>query len=113
MIDIKLKSDFIIPFEKIGDENWEKNADIIITEFADNWEEELKPPISIEAIQNLEKKLNASLPSSLNLFYQKFGIANIGEELQDFDEIDWLYKMWQKEPEYGPNFTEYSNRPAE
>ncbi len=105
MIDIKSKSDIIIPFEKIGEENWFDKTELIITEYADNWGEELSEPISIEAIFELEKRLETTLPDSLKLFYQKFGIANIGEQLQSFTEIGWIQDIWKDEPEYGPNFS--------
>lgn len=35
-----------------------------------------------------------------------FGLADIGEQLQPFDEINWLKAIWEKAPEYGPDFTE-------
>jgi len=109
MIDIKSKSDIIIPFEKIGEENWLDKTKLIIKQLADNWEDELTEPISVKEIFELEKKLGVTLPSNLKLFYQKFGIANIGEELQDFDDIGWIKDIWKDAPEYGPDFTEDDN----
>lgn len=40
------------------------------------------------------------------MFYQTFGIANIGEELLDFDEISYLKDIWASAPQYGPDLTE-------
>lgn len=106
MIDIKLKSDVIIPFEKIGDNNWVENTENIIKELADNWGDEIAEPIRLETILELEKRIGTTLPNSLKLFYQNFGIAEIGEELQDLDEIGWIRNIWKDEPQYGPEFTE-------
>lgn len=106
MIDIKLKSDIIIPFEKIGDSDWTDKTELILNELADNWGDELQDPISIEAILELEKSLKTTLPNSLKLFYQKFGIAEIGEQLQNFNEIGWIKDIWKDHPQYGPDFTE-------
>ncbi|WP_299444192.1 SMI1/KNR4 family protein [uncultured Aquimarina sp.] len=105
MIDIKQKSDIIIPFEKIGDDNWSDKTELIINELADNWGDELQEPITIEAISELEKSLKTTLPNSLKLFYQKFGIAGIGEQLQNFNEIGWIKDIWKDNPQYGPDFT--------
>ena len=106
MIDIKSKSEIIVPFEKIGDDNWTEKTRIIISELAENWNDELKEPISIETISELENKLKSELPKNLKLFYLNFGIAGIGEELQDFSEIGWIKDIWKDEPQYGPDFTE-------
>ncbi|TPN86298.1 SMI1/KNR4 family protein [Aquimarina algicola] len=106
MIDIKSKSDIIIPFGKIGDENWLDKTKYIITEFADNWGNELSKSISVEQLSELEKRLGTTLPDSLKLFYQKFGIANIGEQLQNFTEIGWIKDIWKDQPEYGPDFSD-------
>ena len=105
MIDIKLKSEILIPFNKIGDPNWENKTKLIIKELADNWSDEIEEPIALENILKLEKRLETSLPISLKLFYQKFGIAHIGEELQKLDEIDWIKNIW-KDTEYGRDFSE-------
>lgn len=105
MIDIKQKSEIIIPFKKIGIDNWLANTKLIISALADNWGEDLKEPVTIESILKLEKKLTIKLPEDLKLFYQNFGIANIGESLQELDEIDWIKNIWKEEPEYGPDFS--------
>ena len=106
MIDIKSKSDIIIPFEKIGDKNWLDKTKLIIDDFADNWGEELTEPIPNEEISKLEIKLGTNLPESLKLFYNEFGTANIGEQLQDFDEIGWLKNIWKDQAEHSPCFSE-------
>jgi hypothetical protein len=105
MIDIKSKSDIIIPFDQIGEENWSDKTEHIIQELANNWNNELTEPISEETIFELEKRLGASLPSNLKLFYQKFGIAKIGEQLQSIDEIGWIKDIWKDAPQYGPDFS--------
>jgi len=106
MIDIKSKEEIIIPFEKIGEGNWTEKTQLIITDLADNWGDDLKSPISDEQIKELENRLNTTLPDSLSLFYKQFGIAGIGEELISLDEIGWLKDIWKDEPQYGPDFSE-------
>lgn len=102
MFEITKKEDIIIPFEKVGDENWEKNTRFILT--ADG--EELPKAISDEEIQEVEQRLGAKLPDSLKLFYKTFGIADIGEELIDLDSISYLSEYWEEDNEYGPDFSE-------
>ncbi|MCD8401442.1 SMI1/KNR4 family protein [Tenacibaculum finnmarkense] len=105
MLEIKSKSEIIIPFENIGDNNWSEKTQYIITELADNWNNKPKEPISDKQIQELEEKLKTELPIELKLFYKKFGIAGIGEQLQDFNEIGWIKDIWKDQLEYGPDFT--------
>lgn len=106
MLEINKKEDIIIPFDKIGEDNWESKTHLIIQSIAENWDDELKEPISIEEIQELENRLGTTLPNSLKIFYQKFGLADIGEQLQDLKEIGWIKNIWAEQPQYGPDFTE-------
>ncbi|WP_113652166.1 SMI1/KNR4 family protein [Pedobacter namyangjuensis] len=106
MLEINSKEDIIIPFDKIGEDNWESKTQLIIQSIAENWNDELKEPISIEEIQELENLLGTTLPNSLKIFYQKFGLADIGEQLQDLKEIGWIKNIWAEQPQYGPDFTE-------
>jgi hypothetical protein len=106
MLEINRKEDIIIPFDKIGEDNWESKTQLIIQSIAENWDDELKEPISTEEIQELENRLGTTLPNSLKIFYQKFGLADIGEQLQDLNEIDWIKNIWAEQPQYGPDFTE-------
>lgn len=106
MIEINKKEDILIPFNKIGDADWKINTQKIIESIADNFGEDLKEPISNEEIEALETKLGTALPENLKLFYQTFGIAEIGEQLQDFQEVDWIKDIWANAPQYGPDFTE-------
>lgn len=105
MIEINLKSDIIIPFTKIGDNDWDKKSKLIIESLAENWSNELKAPISIEEIDNLEKRLGTPLPNGLKTFYKTFGIPDIGEELQRFEDIIWLKDIWEEDNLYGPEFS--------
>ena len=109
MLEIKSKSDIIIPFEKIGEDGWTNKTELIIKELADNWDDDLQEPIAIDAITELEESLKTTLPNNLKLFYLKFGIAEIGEQLQDFDDIGWIKDIWKDAPEYGPDFTQDDN----
>jgi len=106
MIEINKKKDIIIPFDKIGETNWETKTELIIQSIAENWNDELKDPILIDEIQKLENRLGTTLPDSLKTFYLKFGLADIGEQLQDLNEIGWIKDIWAENPEYGPDFTE-------
>ncbi|KAF2341154.1 SMI1/KNR4 family protein [Flavobacterium tistrianum] len=105
MTDINQKSDIIIPFEKIGDIGWDEKSKLIIESLAENWSNELKSPISIEEIENLEKRLKTTLPSGLKTFYNTLGIADIGEELQSFEDIMWIKDIWEEDNPYGPEFS--------
>jgi len=105
MIEINLKSDIIIPFNKIGDNGWDEKSKLIIESLAENWSNELKEPISIEEIENLEKRLATTLPNGLKIFYKTFGIADIGEELQRFEDIMWMKDFFEEDNPYGPDFS--------
>ena len=106
MIEINKKEDIIIPFDKIGDNNWEVKTKLIIESFAENWGDNVKEPVSEDEISQLEIKLGTKLPESLKLFYLTFGLAGIGEQLQEFDEIGLIKEIWADHPQYGPDFTE-------
>lgn len=106
MLEINKREDIIIPFDKIGEGNWESKTQLIIQSIAENWNDELKEPISNEEILEVENRLGTTLPNSLKIFYQKFGLADIGEQLQDLKEIGWIKNIWAEQPQYGPDFTE-------
>lgn len=105
MIEIKSKKDIIIPFKSMQDIDWEIKTKEILKNIAQEWGNELAKPISSNEIVKLENRIGIELPENLKLFYQKFGIADIGEELQDFNSINWLKDLWKEQPEYAPNFT--------
>lgn len=109
MIDVNKKSDIIIPFGKMSDSDWEVNSRIIIESLAENWSDELPNPKTEEEISDLENRLGTILPEELKIFYKTFGIAPIGEQLQEFSDIDWLNSIWKDAPQYGPDFTEEDN----
>ncbi len=106
MLEINAKKDIIIPFETMKDAKWEENTRKIIAALADVWDNDLKEPIPETKILELEKRLGTALPTSLKTFYKTFGLADISEQLQTFNEIDWIKNIWAKEPQYGPDFTE-------
>ena len=106
MLNINKKSDIVIPFERIGEDGWESNSQIIIDSIAENWGKLATVPIAETEICKLEDRLGTSLPTGLRMFYLIFGLADIGEQLQPFDEINWLKAIWVKAPDYGPDFTE-------
>jgi len=110
MLEISKKEHILVPFNKIGEENWKANTRIILESLAENFDDELAEPVSDDQIAELEKRLGTDLPSGLKLFYKTFGIAEIGEELQSFDDLDWIKNIWADAPEYGPDFTEEDQR---
>jgi hypothetical protein len=106
MLKINKKEDIVIPFDNIGDDNWEIKTKVIVDAIAENWSKKAKEPISTDDIKKLQDRLGTSLPDTLKLFYQTFGLADIGEQLQNFNEIGWIKDIWADQPQYGPDFTE-------
>lgn len=106
MITINHKADIIIPFDRIGEAGWTEQTGRIITALDDNWSREAAEPLSVKEIMAIESRLGVALPDSLKLFYQTFGIAGIGEELQEPGDIGYLKDIWRHDPEYGPRFTD-------
>ncbi|MCC9043779.1 SMI1/KNR4 family protein [Myroides sp. M-43] len=51
-------------------------------------------PCTKPEIEELEKRLETTLPVSLKQFYLVFGVAGIGEELMELKEIEYLEKIW-------------------
>ncbi|MDO6646479.1 SMI1/KNR4 family protein [Acinetobacter guillouiae] len=106
MIEIDHKTDIIIPFNKIGDPEWDVKTRLILESLADLNDDEIAPAIDDEQILKLEQRLNCRLPESLTIFYQHFGIADIGEQLQQFDDIGYLKDIWANAPQYAPEFSQ-------
>lgn len=105
MIEIDHKTDIIIPFNKIGEAEWDVKTRLILESLADLNDDEIAPAIDDEQILKLEQRLNCRLPESLKIFYQHFGIADIGEQLQQFDDIGYLKDIWANAPQYAPEFS--------
>lgn len=106
MLEINKKQDIVIPFKEISQDNWDIKTRLILQSFAQNWDSEIAQAISLEEIQELENRLGTTLPKGLKTFYLTFGLADMQEQLQSFDEIGWLKDIWAEYPEYGPNFSE-------
>ncbi|MBK9579482.1 MAG: SMI1/KNR4 family protein [Fibrobacteres bacterium] len=106
MLEIRSKTDILIPFNRIGDEGWETKTLLIIQAIAANWNRKLPKALSTEEIIELENRLGTTLPEGLKMFYQTFGIADISETLQGLSEIGWIKDIWAGVPQYAPNFTE-------
>lgn len=102
---INKKEEIIIPFDKIGDENWEKNTKSILYTWSRIWSEPMASPKKESDIHFVEKKLNISLPESMKAFYLAFGIADIGEILLPFNNFMFLKDLWE-DVEAKPEFTE-------
>ena len=108
MMTISKKEDILIPFSSMSDPDWYIYTQIILDALAVKWNSHIPPPISKEKISSLENKLGTHLPDKLKLFYETFGLADIGEELQDFETIEWLKDIWPQDDvfNYGPEFSE-------
>lgn len=106
MIEINNKTDIIIPFNKIGEAEWDVKTRLILESLADLNDDEIAPAIDDEQILKLEQRLNCRLPESLKIFYQHFGIADIGEQLQQFADIGYLKDIWANAPQYAPEFSQ-------
>lgn len=106
MLEINKKEDILIPFVRIGDQGWEVNTKIILESIAETWDDELKELVSLDELEKTENRLAAALPDELKIFYQTFGIADIGEQLQGLDEMGWLKDIWADQPQYGPDFSD-------
>ncbi len=96
MLIIKSKDEIIVPFAKIGEDNWENNARKIIETNAENWGSDLPEPLTESAIRQLEERLGVALPHELRLFYKHFGLANIGETLLKLEKINWFNDFCQE-----------------
>ena len=110
MIEIKRKDDIVIPFVNIGSEGWDTTTRSLLEAIAENWGNELKEPVSASALAALKARLGTTLLDSLKLFYQTFGLTDIGEQLQELDDIGWIRDIWADAPQYGPDFTEEDKR---
>ncbi|MDR1160662.1 MAG: SMI1/KNR4 family protein [Syntrophomonadaceae bacterium] len=106
MLIIRKKDDIIIPFKQIGEKGWQAKTKTIVEAIAKKWNLELPKPKTAEEAAQLEAELQTSLPSGLKAFYQEFGVTDIGETLQEWDDIKWLVGLWAAAPKYGPDLTE-------
>lgn len=112
MINIKTKSDIIIPFSRIGDEGWLEKLEIIVSSLLRSWGTNINDvefsQRTDEELDELEKRIEATLPHGLREYYKVFGIADVGDKLQEFDFVGRLAETWDlnAKPYCGPNFTE-------
>lgn len=108
MHSIKQPEDIIVPFQSIGETDWEIQTHFIIMEYAKamSWEPLIITPLTDSSIVATEQRLNASLPDGLKLFYRTFGIADIGEQLQPLDKMIWLQETWEHHQQHAPDFSE-------
>ena len=105
MIEISSPNDIVVPFEKIGDDGWEIRTAEIINSVLEEFGDDPAEPIGEARITELEARLGTTLPGGLKLFYESFGVANIGEELLVLEDISWLKAIWADAPEYCPDFS--------
>ena len=105
MIEISSPNDIVVPFEKIGDDGWEIRTAEIIHSVLEAFGSDPAEPIGEARITELEARLGTTLPGGLELFYESFGVANIGEELLALEDMGWLKAIWADAPEYSPDFS--------
>lgn len=112
MINIRKKSDIVIPSSQVGDEKWLKDTRFVASSILACWgldineiEFGLK---SDEELDALEKSIDTTLPPSLRIFYQTFGVADVGDKLHEFDFVGRLSDTWNlnSKPYSGPDFSE-------
>ena len=87
MLHFRSAKDLIWPFTAIGDEGWENGVQSILEAAAEEWGAQMPPPVSEEKLVDTEKRLGTAIPPSLRLFLKRFGVADIGEELQHPDNM--------------------------
>ncbi len=100
MRELRTKDDIIVPFEQIGEPGWEKTAGPLLAEHAEEWGSPMNRPVAESLIAATEKRLGTALPDDLKLFYRAFGVADVGEELQALENMEYL-SVWAEgfEPE--------------
>lgn len=85
-------TEIIIPFDRIGEPGWEGPAGAILQDLAANWDTPPPPPCTDQELAATEKRLGVALPPALKLFYTTFGVADVGEELQPLENMQFLSK---------------------
>ncbi len=100
MLELRNAADIIVPFEVMGETGWEKATGMLLAEQAEHWGSPMNRPVAENLIKATEKRLGAALPPDLALFYRTFGVADIGEELQALENMEYL-SAWAEgfEPE--------------
>lgn len=97
MVYFRSVEDLIMPFTAIGEPGWEDGVRRILEAVADSWGEAMPLPVGEETLEATEKRLGTALPPSLRLFLTRFGVADVGEELQDPGNMvplsDWAEGM--------------------
>lgn len=105
-LEIGKKEDVIIPFDNMEDPNWEVKTRLIIEGLNESLGlTENVPPRTIQKIEELEKKLGTTLPSTLKLFYLTFGLTDlIDNQLFKFKKVQYFESrktpFWQRKPHF-------------
>lgn len=111
MINISKKSDIVIPFKAIGEEGWLEKLELIVSSLLYCWGtsiDEIQFALkSDNELDDLEKRIETTLPPGLRMYYKTFGIGDVGDKLQEFDFVGRLGETWDlnEKPYCGPNFT--------
>ncbi len=90
MLELRTKDDIVVPFQTMGEDGWEKATRMLLKEQAELWGSPMNRPVAESLIAATEKRLGAPLPEDLILFYRTFGVADIGEELQALENMEYL-----------------------
>jgi SMI1-KNR4 cell-wall len=85
--------DVIVPHKVIGvNTGWEEEILPILEICANYFGGEMSNPTSEERIRKCEQTLGTSLPNDLKLFYLKFGVVKLMEELFEVEDFHFITK---------------------
>lgn len=103
MINISKKEDIVIPFVKIGDKGWEEKSKEIARSLLYSWGTSFDEIVfelkSDQELDEVEQRIETSLPDGLRLFFQTIGVANIKDRMQKFEMIGRLSEIWDSNVE--------------
>lgn len=111
MINISRKEDIVIPSSKIEDEGWTDKAEYIARSLLYSWGtsiDNIKFDLKTEEeLDNLESRIETTLPKGLRLIFSDLGTPDVNQKLQEFDMVGRLNEMWDldAQPYHGPDFS--------
>lgn len=98
MLLISSKQDILVPFNKIGDKDWDCNAERIIRNILKTWGADIES-VNLEKkteedLMLLESSQNIKLPPALREWYKLFGVKDFKEGLKAMEMIVPLNELW-------------------
>lgn len=93
-MEINKIEDILVPTKPIGANGWDQEILPVILGYADYVGDNLVSPASQAEIENAEKRLGATLPEDLRLFYLRFGNASLMETLLPVADFYYLSASW-------------------